>query len=207
MTTKYFAKRIVEARRAANLTQTDLAEKAGMAQPNIARLESGAVSPAEETLERLAAGIGITMHELCCDRLAPAREMLRDAASAGVVAYLTAEWGDHFEVARDGSWAITEGNAYQAKEDEPLCTVRCPGIGHLSDARYREGLAELLGEPEDDVAEWELSTCIEACGNEHCLTDEIDELSLKLVEALEESVEEFHHRYTTHCPLCGRSVE
>jgi transcriptional regulator with XRE-family HTH domain len=207
MTTKYFAKRIVEARRRANLTQTDLAERSGIAQPNIARLESGAVSPAEETLERIASGLGIEMHELVCDRLAKTRELLRDAASEGIVAYLTADWGDWFEVSKDGSWSITEGNAYQSPDDEPLVEAKCPGIGNLDGSRYREGLAELLGEAEEEVAEWELSRCIEACDEQGVLGDEIDELADGLIEALESLTDDFYKHDVDCCPVCGKERE
>jgi transcriptional regulator with XRE-family HTH domain len=49
------------ARRQAGLSQRDLATKTGVPQPQIARIESGAVSPRLDTLERLMAGAGVTL--------------------------------------------------------------------------------------------------------------------------------------------------
>jgi transcriptional regulator with XRE-family HTH domain len=49
---------LVEARRAARFTQRDLAAAAATPQPAIARIESGAVSPRSETLERLLRACG-----------------------------------------------------------------------------------------------------------------------------------------------------
>lgn len=45
--------RVAQARRAAGLTQRGLAQRSGVAQPHIARIESGKVDPTAETLERL----------------------------------------------------------------------------------------------------------------------------------------------------------
>lgn len=42
-----------QARRCADLSQRELAALAGMKQPNLARIESGAVEPRPETLERI----------------------------------------------------------------------------------------------------------------------------------------------------------
>ena len=49
------------ARRRAGLTQRALADAAGVPQPAIARIESGAVSPRVDTLERLLAAAGATL--------------------------------------------------------------------------------------------------------------------------------------------------
>jgi predicted transcriptional regulator len=47
-----------EARRAAGLSQRRLATAAGVPQPSVARIESGAVEPRFETLDRLLAACG-----------------------------------------------------------------------------------------------------------------------------------------------------
>jgi len=47
-----------EARRAAGLSQAELARRAGTSQPAIARYESGAASPSVRTLERLLYSLG-----------------------------------------------------------------------------------------------------------------------------------------------------
>ncbi len=52
------AQQIRRLRKQAGLTQAALAKKAGMARPNLTRLEAGRCRPALETLERLAAALG-----------------------------------------------------------------------------------------------------------------------------------------------------
>jgi predicted transcriptional regulator len=49
---------IKQARRAARLTQADLARRAGMKQPEIARLESTGANPRVSTLRRVVAATG-----------------------------------------------------------------------------------------------------------------------------------------------------
>lgn len=49
---------IIAARIACNMTQKELAEKTGLRQSNISRIESGAASPTVDTLSRIAAGLG-----------------------------------------------------------------------------------------------------------------------------------------------------
>lgn len=49
------------ARRKAGLTQRELAERAGVAQPTVARIESGAVVPRVDTLDKLLRACGYTL--------------------------------------------------------------------------------------------------------------------------------------------------
>lgn len=49
---------LTHARRRAGLTQRELAERTGIPQPAIARIERNRVSPTIETLDRLLAGTG-----------------------------------------------------------------------------------------------------------------------------------------------------
>ena len=49
------------ARRRAGLSQRQLAERAGVAQPMVARIESGGVRPRVDTLERLLRACGETL--------------------------------------------------------------------------------------------------------------------------------------------------
>ena len=64
------AQQIRRLRKQAGLTQAALAKKAGMARPNLTRLEAGRCRPALETLERLAAALGqpvsrlVSAHEI-----------------------------------------------------------------------------------------------------------------------------------------------
>lgn len=53
---------IAKARADANMTQKELAEKTGIRQSNISRIESGASSPNVSTLQQLAAGMGKKLH-------------------------------------------------------------------------------------------------------------------------------------------------
>ena len=50
-----------EARRRAGLTQAELAERVGMLQPSVARLETGRRTPSVDTLERLLRACGMTL--------------------------------------------------------------------------------------------------------------------------------------------------
>ena len=52
------ARALVAARLAANMTQKELAEKSGVRQSNISRIENGACSPTVATLQALADGMG-----------------------------------------------------------------------------------------------------------------------------------------------------
>ena len=49
---------IIGARIEINMTQKELAEKSGIRQSNISRIENGTSSPTVDTLQRLAAGMG-----------------------------------------------------------------------------------------------------------------------------------------------------
>ncbi len=60
----YVSGRIRTLRRAANLTQDELAEKAGLPQSHISRLESAKHSPSRATLEKIAAALGVPLGEL-----------------------------------------------------------------------------------------------------------------------------------------------
>lgn len=53
-----FGERVREKRRARKLTQVQVAERAGMLQHHISRLENGEVMPTLETILKLAAAIG-----------------------------------------------------------------------------------------------------------------------------------------------------
>ena len=49
---------VIAARLACNMTQKELAEKTGIRQSNITRIENGSASPTIDTLARIAAGLG-----------------------------------------------------------------------------------------------------------------------------------------------------
>jgi len=49
---------MIAARIDSNMTQKELAEKTGIRQSNLSRIESGSCSPTVETLSRIAAGLG-----------------------------------------------------------------------------------------------------------------------------------------------------
>lgn len=52
---------MINARKASGLTQQQLAEKIGIAQADISKLENGSANPSLRTLRRLAAGMGMQL--------------------------------------------------------------------------------------------------------------------------------------------------
>lgn len=52
---------MIDARKASGLTQQQLAEKTGIAQADISKLENGSANPSLRTLRRLAAGMGMQL--------------------------------------------------------------------------------------------------------------------------------------------------
>lgn len=52
---------MIDARKASGLTQKQLAEKTGIAQSDISKLESGSANPSLRTLQRLAQGMGMCL--------------------------------------------------------------------------------------------------------------------------------------------------
>lgn len=54
-------KALLNAREASGLTQKDLAERTGIAQGDISKLETGNANPSLRTLQRLAAGMGMKL--------------------------------------------------------------------------------------------------------------------------------------------------
>ena len=52
---------MIDARKAAGLTQKQLSEKTGIAQADISKLENGNSNPSLRTLQRLAAGMGMQL--------------------------------------------------------------------------------------------------------------------------------------------------
>jgi ribosome-binding protein aMBF1 (putative translation factor) len=60
----YISARIRELRIAAGLTQTQLAERSGLPQSHISRLEAAQHSPSHATLQKLAAALNIHVNEL-----------------------------------------------------------------------------------------------------------------------------------------------
>jgi len=57
-----YIKAIIAARIEQNLTQKELAQKTGIRQSNISRIETGNCSPTVATLQQIADGVGKTLH-------------------------------------------------------------------------------------------------------------------------------------------------
>jgi len=57
-----YIKAIIAARIESNLTQGELAQRTGIRQSNISRIENGNSSPTIATLQQLASGMGKTLH-------------------------------------------------------------------------------------------------------------------------------------------------
>lgn len=52
---------IIDARKNSGITQKQLAEKTGIAQADISKLETGAANPSLKTMQRLASGMGMKL--------------------------------------------------------------------------------------------------------------------------------------------------
>lgn len=61
-------KQLIRLRNEQNLTQGELAERIGMKQSNISRLESGNYNPSVEVLAKIAVGLGKELHVEFRDR-------------------------------------------------------------------------------------------------------------------------------------------
>jgi DNA-binding XRE family transcriptional regulator len=59
----FVSEKIRKFRRQAGLTQEELAEKSGLPQSHISRLEGGKHSPSRATLEKIAAALGVELKE------------------------------------------------------------------------------------------------------------------------------------------------
>ncbi len=57
-----YIKAIIGARIEHDLTQKELAERTGIRQSNLSRIENGNCSPTIATLQKIAAGVGKTLH-------------------------------------------------------------------------------------------------------------------------------------------------
>ena len=55
-------RQIIKARSEQNITQKELADKLGIKQSNISRLESGSYNPSLDFLQRVAEGLGKELH-------------------------------------------------------------------------------------------------------------------------------------------------
>ena len=60
----YISKKISSCRKEASMTQKELAEKSGIPQPHISRLESGQHSPSAKTIKALAKAMGLLPGDL-----------------------------------------------------------------------------------------------------------------------------------------------
>jgi DNA-binding XRE family transcriptional regulator len=61
-TEREYIKAIISVRTELNLTQKELAQKTGIRQSNISRIENGNCSPTIATLQQLADGVGKKLH-------------------------------------------------------------------------------------------------------------------------------------------------
>ncbi len=129
-----------ELREAAGLSQSELSERSGVAQPNIAAYESGRRRASPQMLERLRQA---------------ARPRPRDA--------LAAHRDELVSLAR--SFGLTDmrvfGSAARGTDrlgsDLDLLVARAPGTGLLALAEFAEKASELLGVEVDVVTEGGLS--------------------------------------------------
>ena len=60
----FVGQKVRERRKAAELTQEQLAEKSGLPQSHISRIEAARLSPSRATLEKIAEALGVSLKEL-----------------------------------------------------------------------------------------------------------------------------------------------
>lgn len=125
--------RVADARRAAGLTQRALASRSGVAQPHIARIESGQVTPTAATVEKLLRAAR-----------PPAREVL--AAHRDEIVAAIRRRGGTGEVRVFGSVARGEDGP---DSDIDLLVVFGPGTDLFDIVDLERDLAVLLGRPVD----------------------------------------------------------
>lgn len=125
-----------ESRERAGLSQSQLARRSGVAQPNIAAYETGRRMPSEAMLERLRSAMRPLPHE------ALARH--RDELTA-----LAAEYGLRnlrvFGSAAQGTDT--------ARSDLDVLVTRSPHVGLLTIAEFAHAAERLLGVPVDVVSD------------------------------------------------------
>ena len=61
MEEKNIIKAFIEARKLSGMTQKQISQKTGIAQPDISKLENGYANPSIKTLERLAKAMGMEL--------------------------------------------------------------------------------------------------------------------------------------------------
>lgn len=139
-----------DARSSANLTQSELARRAGTSQPAVARYETGAASPSVRTLERLlhAAGFRLSMGvvpvpvaaDLGTDRMRHLR-----AERPRVEAAVRAMGGGNIRV----FGSVARGEDRRDSDIDLLIDYDLgpEGLGPLIDLRYE--LSQILGEQVD----------------------------------------------------------
>lgn len=66
--------RLAHARKAANLTQAELAERAGLSRMTVQRLESGSLDPRLSTLQELVRVLNMELHAVQAEPAEPAAQ-------------------------------------------------------------------------------------------------------------------------------------
>ena len=56
-------------RKTKGIRQSELAERAGLKQPSLSRIENGQVAPRQATLERICSALNYTIHDLYSERI------------------------------------------------------------------------------------------------------------------------------------------
>ncbi len=84
---KSFGQRLREARIRAGLSQSELEERSGIPKARLSRYENGHVAPSIQTLERLAAALGVSEASLLGDQRAILEEFFNVLLERGVRIY------------------------------------------------------------------------------------------------------------------------
>ncbi|WP_424937098.1 MULTISPECIES: helix-turn-helix domain-containing protein [Bacteria] len=153
-----------ESRERAGLSQSQLALRSGVAQPNIAAYESGRRDPSDAMVTRLLSAMRPLPHE--------ALERHRDALKE-----LAAEYG----LSNVRVFGSAGRGTDTAQSDLDLLVTRAPNVGLLTIAEFTSAAEQLLGVPVDVVTDGGLPSDHPISGG--CVRDK-DERSLREIVRL-----------------------
>lgn len=125
-----------ELRERAGLSQSQLASRSGVAQPNIAAYEAGRRNPSEAMLDRLRSAMRVLPHEALKQHRDELKKLAAEHGLSNVRVFGSAGRG-----------------ADTAQSDLDLLVTRGPNVGLLTIAEFASEAEQLLGVPIDVVTD------------------------------------------------------
>lgn len=151
------------ARRAADISQRDLAQRLGVSQSTVARWETGQSSPALSVVEQMLAfgGLRLVMRDAAGEPVAPMREdAARDRAGRRFPAHADLDaWG--WWVPQDLQLSVEWLDAHRHAAEQRIPHIR------YAQSRWRGTTRRLLGTPEDHPTYEELVSAVETRTTPH----------------------------------------